>query len=204
MKTMAEIFRSRGAHWVGDGFPVRSLFGYQGDSKAISPFLLFDYAGPYEFEPGTAPRGVGRASPSRVRNGDHRLRRRGLASRLRRWWRNDRAGRRAVDDGCGRHSPRGVPLARFHANGRPVSHGPALGEPSRQGQDVGARISGDQGCRHPRRRPGGWRGARAGHRRRSQRDAGAGGHVHAPSTCGTYGWRPARSRHCRCLPVTTR
>lgn len=49
-----------GGHWVGDGFPVRSLFSYQGDTKAISPFLLFDYAGPYMFAPNMgAPRGVG-------------------------------------------------------------------------------------------------------------------------------------------------
>lgn len=45
-------------HWVGDGFPVRSLFSYaQGDS--LDPFLLLDYAGPQHFEPAAAPRGVG-------------------------------------------------------------------------------------------------------------------------------------------------
>lgn len=49
-----------GGHWVGDGFPVRSLFSYHGDTRAISPFLLFDYAGPYNFAPHMgAPRGVG-------------------------------------------------------------------------------------------------------------------------------------------------
>ena len=47
-------------HWVGDGFPVRSLFSYHGDARSISPFLLFDYAGPYNFTPNAgAPRGVG-------------------------------------------------------------------------------------------------------------------------------------------------
>ena len=47
-------------HWVGDGFPVRSLFSYHGDARSISPFLLFDYAGPYHFTPNAgAPRGVG-------------------------------------------------------------------------------------------------------------------------------------------------
>lgn len=60
MKKLLEILRSSGAHWVGDGFPVRSLFGYNGNTSAISPFLLFDYAGPHFFEPATAPRGVGR------------------------------------------------------------------------------------------------------------------------------------------------
>jgi redox-sensitive bicupin YhaK (pirin superfamily) len=60
MKTLLDIIHNRGGHWVGDGFPVRSLFSYQGDTIAISPFLLFDYAGPYMFEPNEgAPRGVG-------------------------------------------------------------------------------------------------------------------------------------------------
>lgn len=60
MKTLLDIFRNDAGHWVGDGFPVRSLFTYHGDTKAISPFLLFDYAGPHNFEPTAgAPRGVG-------------------------------------------------------------------------------------------------------------------------------------------------
>lgn len=60
MKKIVDILRSDSNHWVGDGFPVRSLFSYHGDTQAISPFLLFDYAGPHVFEPGEgAPRGVG-------------------------------------------------------------------------------------------------------------------------------------------------
>lgn len=60
MKKVIDTLRSRGSHWVGDGFPVRSLFSYQEDARAISPFLLFDYAGPHVFEPNeAAPRGVG-------------------------------------------------------------------------------------------------------------------------------------------------
>lgn len=60
MKTLDTILRNDAAHWVGDGFPVRSLFSYHGDTAAMSPFLLFDYAGPWNFEPGTGrPRGVG-------------------------------------------------------------------------------------------------------------------------------------------------
>ena len=60
MKTLLDIFQNDAGHWVGDGFPVRSLFTYHGDTKAISPFLLFDYAGPHNFEPTAgAPRGVG-------------------------------------------------------------------------------------------------------------------------------------------------
>ncbi|MGH7120473.1 MAG: pirin family protein [Acetobacteraceae bacterium] len=46
-------------HWVGDGFPVRSLFSYNTLGAHISPFLLLDYAGPHNFEPVTARRGVG-------------------------------------------------------------------------------------------------------------------------------------------------
>jgi quercetin 2,3-dioxygenase len=46
-------------HWVGDGFPVRSLFSYDGLGKQLSPFLLLDYAGPAEFAPAAHPRGVG-------------------------------------------------------------------------------------------------------------------------------------------------
>ena len=60
MKTLETILRNDAGHWVGDGFPVRSLFNYQGDTKLISPFLLFDFAGPSSFEPRDGrPRGVG-------------------------------------------------------------------------------------------------------------------------------------------------
>lgn len=60
MKTLETILRSDEAHWVGDGFPVRQLFSYRDNAAAISPFLLFDYAGPWNFEPRTGrPRGVG-------------------------------------------------------------------------------------------------------------------------------------------------
>ncbi len=59
MKPVLEVMRSQGGHWVGDGFPVRSLFSYQGDTASRSPFLLFDYAGPFVFTPATKPRGVG-------------------------------------------------------------------------------------------------------------------------------------------------
>ena len=46
-------------HWVGNGFPVRSLFSYNTLGDHISPFLLLDYAGPYNFAPTTDQRGVG-------------------------------------------------------------------------------------------------------------------------------------------------
>ncbi|MEA2490311.1 MAG: quercetin 2,3-dioxygenase [Acidobacteriota bacterium] len=46
-------------HWVGDGFPVHGMFGYTGDTKRISPFLMLDYAAPMKFEPTSKRRGVG-------------------------------------------------------------------------------------------------------------------------------------------------
>lgn len=46
-------------HWVGDGFPVRSLFSHMGGSNDNTPFLMLDYAGPEEFGPTSQPRGVG-------------------------------------------------------------------------------------------------------------------------------------------------
>jgi redox-sensitive bicupin YhaK (pirin superfamily) len=58
MKRVVDIRRNVPAHWVGDGFPVRSLFTYQ-EPEAFDPFLLLDYAGPYEFAPAEATRGVG-------------------------------------------------------------------------------------------------------------------------------------------------
>lgn len=60
MKKFVGIIENQQRHWVGDGFPVRSLFSYHGDTEAISPFLLFDYAGPWNFDPRQGqPRGVG-------------------------------------------------------------------------------------------------------------------------------------------------
>lgn len=47
-----------GMHWVGDGFPVVSVFSYDELGKELDPFLLLDYAEPYTFEPGYAKRGV--------------------------------------------------------------------------------------------------------------------------------------------------
>lgn len=48
-------------HWVGDGFPVRSIFTYNDEAKHLSPFLLMDYAGPVRFPPSDSAhvRGVG-------------------------------------------------------------------------------------------------------------------------------------------------
>jgi quercetin 2,3-dioxygenase len=58
-KPIVGIYASPQGHWVGDGFPVRSLFSYDRLGQHISPFLLLDYAGPQRFAPTDRPRGVG-------------------------------------------------------------------------------------------------------------------------------------------------
>jgi redox-sensitive bicupin YhaK (pirin superfamily) len=59
VKKLRCIQRSADRHWVGDGFPVRTLFAYPNLGPVLSPFLLFDYAGPMEFPPTTKRLGVG-------------------------------------------------------------------------------------------------------------------------------------------------
>jgi redox-sensitive bicupin YhaK (pirin superfamily) len=59
MKNIIGIYTSPRGHWVGDGFPVRTLFSYDNLGKHISPFLLLDHAGPAQFTPTTERRGVG-------------------------------------------------------------------------------------------------------------------------------------------------
>lgn len=59
MKKLIGIHRGAEAHWVGDGFPVRTLFSHQEFGPIVSPFLMLDYAGPAEFPPADQPRGVG-------------------------------------------------------------------------------------------------------------------------------------------------
>ena len=59
IKKICGIQRSVDRHWVGDGFPVRTLFAYPNLGAVLSPFLLLDYAGPAEFSPTDERRGVG-------------------------------------------------------------------------------------------------------------------------------------------------
>ena len=59
MKNVINVYDAPPLHWVGNGFPVRSLFSYRNHGKLLSPFLLLDYAGPLEFAPADQPRGVG-------------------------------------------------------------------------------------------------------------------------------------------------
>lgn len=64
MKKIVGVYSAARPHWVGDGFPVRSLFSYHSHAEHLSPFLLLDYAGPAQFEPAAHKRGVG-AHPHR-------------------------------------------------------------------------------------------------------------------------------------------
>lgn len=59
MKQITGVYTAPRSHWVGDGFPVRSLFSYQTHGAQLSPFLLLDYAGPYSFPADGVKRGVG-------------------------------------------------------------------------------------------------------------------------------------------------
>lgn len=59
MKKLLFKQRSDFPHWVGDGFPVRSIFSYHSVPRDISPFLLLDYAGPTVFPPTDKVKGVG-------------------------------------------------------------------------------------------------------------------------------------------------
>lgn len=64
MKKVLRIQQSPSMHWVGNGFPVRSVFDYTGLGRELNPFILMDYAAPYDFPPGKGKRGVG-AHPHR-------------------------------------------------------------------------------------------------------------------------------------------
>lgn len=63
-KQVEGVYTNEHAHWVGDGFPVRSLFDYNTFGRQLSPFLLLDRAGPHAFTPTPRQRGVG-AHPHR-------------------------------------------------------------------------------------------------------------------------------------------
>ncbi len=60
LKTLQCIPPVVSQHWVGDGFPVRTLLAYgTGTDLMQSPFLLLDYAGPHNFVPTERQLGVG-------------------------------------------------------------------------------------------------------------------------------------------------
>ena len=58
MKNILSIHRQGEGHWVGDGFPVHTIFHYQ-EHPELSPFLLLDHAGPADFKAAQKQRGVG-------------------------------------------------------------------------------------------------------------------------------------------------
>jgi redox-sensitive bicupin YhaK (pirin superfamily) len=59
MKRLLGIQGNDQGHWVGNGFPVRTLFFYQQLGKEMSPFLMLDLIGPAEFSATTERKGVG-------------------------------------------------------------------------------------------------------------------------------------------------
>lgn len=59
MRKVLSTSTAPAGHWVGDGFPVRSLFSHMSGSNDNTPFLMLDYAGPLDFTPTDRPRGVG-------------------------------------------------------------------------------------------------------------------------------------------------
>jgi redox-sensitive bicupin YhaK (pirin superfamily) len=59
MKRVKSIHTGGERHWVGDGFPVHTVFSYQELGRELTPFLLLDHAGPADFGPTEDERGVG-------------------------------------------------------------------------------------------------------------------------------------------------
>jgi redox-sensitive bicupin YhaK (pirin superfamily) len=59
MRQVLGIYSAPRQHWVGDGFPVRTMLSHGSQGAHVSPFIMLDYAGPARFEPTTARRGVG-------------------------------------------------------------------------------------------------------------------------------------------------
>ena len=60
MRKVLGVYKGARPHWVGDGFPVRTIFSQESLGRHISPFLMLDYAAPTTFQPAARPRGVGR------------------------------------------------------------------------------------------------------------------------------------------------
>ena len=59
MRQILGVYSAPRPHWVGDGFPVRTMLSHHDQGGDISPFIMLDYAGPAKFEPTKARRGVG-------------------------------------------------------------------------------------------------------------------------------------------------
>lgn len=59
MRNILGIYSAAHQHWVGDGFPVRTMLSHHDQGAHISPFIMLDYAGPTRFSPTDERRGVG-------------------------------------------------------------------------------------------------------------------------------------------------
>ncbi|MEZ5936243.1 MAG: pirin family protein [Alphaproteobacteria bacterium] len=59
MRQILGVYSAPRPHWVGDGFPVRTMLSHHDQGQHVSPFIMLDYAGPAQFEPTEKRRGVG-------------------------------------------------------------------------------------------------------------------------------------------------
>lgn len=59
MRQILGVYEAPRPHWVGDGFPVRSMISHHEQGAHVSPFIMLDHAGPVTFDPTTRRRGVG-------------------------------------------------------------------------------------------------------------------------------------------------
>ena len=59
MRQILGVYSAPRPHWVGDGFPVRTMLSHHDQGAQASPFLMVDHAGPTTFTPTTQRRGVG-------------------------------------------------------------------------------------------------------------------------------------------------
>ena len=59
MRNILGIYSAPRQHWVGNGFPVRTMLSHGDQGAHISPFIMLDYAGPAKFAPTSERRGVG-------------------------------------------------------------------------------------------------------------------------------------------------
>lgn len=82
MKSVGDVMLKPGKHWVGDGFHVFPVFNRKAFTRDMSPFLMFDYAAPKQFNPTQGRLGVGQhphrgfetvtiAWQGEVEHGDH-------------------------------------------------------------------------------------------------------------------------------------
>mmetsp|Transcript_79559 Transcript_79559/g.138038 ORF Transcript_79559/g.138038 Transcript_79559/m.138038 type:complete len:341 (-) Transcript_79559:223-1245(-) len=82
MKTVQDVMLKPRPHWVGDGFHVLPVFNHKAFTRDMSPFLMFDYGAPKQFNPTKGKLGVGRhphrgfetvtiAWQGEVEHGDH-------------------------------------------------------------------------------------------------------------------------------------